>query len=149
MSTPDLRAQYLRMLDFIPHMGEIGLQLLCAGSESVEMALPYREDWLGDIAHGLLHPGIITTLVDSCSGLAVMAHIGKLEAIATLDLRMDYLHPAVKDHTLHCRSRCYRMTTNIAFARADVWQAHEPGRVIATSQGVFMRSARGKERHYA
>lgn len=136
------------MLVFIPHMQEIGLELLSVTGESVEMRLPYRDAWLGDIAHRLIHPGILTTLADSGTGLAVMAHIGRLEAIATLDLRMDYLHPAIAGHALHCRARCYRMTTNIAFARAELWQAHEPQRVIATAQGVFMRSARGKERHY-
>ena len=105
------------------------------------MTLPFREDWIGDIERGLIHPGIVTTLVDSACGAAVLARIGHLETIATLDLRMDYLRAGVRDIDVHCRAECFRLTPSIAFARASVWQRSrdEP---IAISQSVFMRTQR-------
>lgn len=134
-----------RFMDVIPHMKEVGMQLTSLQAEQVHLTLPYREDWIGDSVHGLIHPGIVTTLVDSASGLAVMAKVGQLIPIATLDLRMDYLWPALKDLPLNCYASCYRLTTHIAFVRANVWQDN-PEKILATSQSVFMRLARGKER---
>lgn len=136
-----------RFMEVIPHLKEVGIQMIAQQADHVELMLPFREDWIGDSVHGLIHPGVITTLVDSTGGFAVMARIGKLEAIATLDLRMDYLWPAVKNQPLFCRAGCYRLSPNIAFVRADVWQ-DDAQKIVATSQAVFMRSARGKERSY-
>lgn len=134
-----------RFMDVIPHMKDIGMQLTSLKPEQVHLTLPYREDWIGDSVHGLIHPGIVTTLVDSASGLAVMARVGQLTPIATLDLRMDYLWPAVKGLPLNCYASCYRLSTHIAFVRASVWQDDEQ-KTLATSQSVFMRLARRKER---
>lgn len=129
---------------YSPHMAECGLQLAEVSPQSATMVLPYREDWLGDIETGRLNPGIITVLVDSTAGAAVMAHIGFLQRIATLDLRMDYLRPAFKDREVRCRAQCYRMTETIAFVRAQVWQ-DDPAQPIANALLVFARGSARKE----
>ncbi len=71
----------------------------------------------------------------------MLACIGGLEPIATLDLRMDYLRVGRRDLAVHCRAECHRLTPSIAFARATVWQ-DDPAQPIAQSQGVFMRTKR-------
>lgn len=124
-----------------PHVAECGMTITCLTSDATEVTLPFREDWLGDVERGLIHPGIITTLVDSACGAAVLAHIGRLEPIATLDLRMDYLRAGLRDLAVQCRAECYRLTASIAFARARVWQ-RDPDEPIAVSQSVFMRTQR-------
>jgi uncharacterized protein (TIGR00369 family) len=103
------------------------------------VSMPYRDSWLGDPERGLIHTGIITSLVDSVSGLAVFAGLGRFERIATLDLRMDYLRSARPPKSLYARAECYRTTASIAFVRALVWQdsAAEP---CAVSLSTFMHS---------
>ncbi len=132
-------------VDFTPHVAECGMRIPRLTAEAAELTLPFREDWLGDAERGLIHPGIVTTLVDSACGAAVLAHIGRLEPIATLDLRMDYLRAGLRDLDIHCRAECYRLSSSIAFARASVWQ-RDPTEPIAVAQAVFMRTQRRKPR---
>lgn len=126
-----------RLVNAIPHSHELGVEVNSVASDSVEVMLPFREDWIGDSVHGLIHPGVITTLVDGAFGLAVLARLEKIRSIATLDLRMDYLRPALKEQTLFCRAECYRVTPHIAFARASVWQS-DVGNPVAIAQAAFM-----------
>lgn len=124
-----------------PHVGECGMRITRIDAGGAEVTLPFRDDWIGDIERGLIHPGIVTTLVDSACGAAVLARIERLDPIATLDLRMDYLRAGVAGADIHCRAECYRLTPSIAFARASVWQHARDG-PIAISQSVFMRTQR-------
>lgn len=138
-------ALHHRFADAVPHVKELGIVVNTLTPEAVLMQLPYRDDWLGDPSRGVIHTGVITTLVDSACGLALLAKLQSLEAIATLDLRMDYLRPALRDRDLHCRAECYRVTPHIAFARATVWQELE-SEPVAVSQSVFMRTTRNRPR---
>lgn len=129
----------------IPHVRELGITVNSITPDATVVRLPYRSDWLGDIERGLIHTGVISTLVDTASGLAVFAKLATFEPIATLDLRMDYLRVALRDKDLHCRAECYRVTSHIAFVRATAWQNDEQT-PVAISQSVFMRSSQGKQR---
>lgn len=134
-----------RFANVVPHIHELGIHIVEMQAESVHIRLPYHDNWLGDIVHGLIHPGIISTLVDSGSGLAVLSKLENPEPIATLDLRMDYLRPALKDLALDCRAEAFRVTPHIVFVRASVWQTDET-KPVALSQSAFMRSSTSKKR---
>ena len=125
------------LVNAIPHSRELGVIVQSVASDCVEIMLPYRDDWIGDALLGLIHPGVTTSLVDGTFGLAVMARLGKMRSIATLDLRMDYQRPALKGHALFCRAECYRITPQIAFARATVWQS-DISNPVAFAQAAFM-----------
>lgn len=124
----------------IPHSRDCGMLIDSIDEHGATASLPYRAQWLGDTERGLIHTGIITTLVDTVSGLAALAAAGRFEPMPTLDLRMDYLRPALPDQPLHARAECYRLTRSIAFVRAHAWQdnAREP---VAVSQSTFMRGS--------
>jgi uncharacterized protein (TIGR00369 family) len=126
-----------RFVEAIPHCRETGITITELQQEYALAELPYRDAWLADPERGMLHPGIVTTLIDSACGIAVIAHLGRFDPIATLDLRVDYLRPAFRDKSLWCRAECFRRTATIAFMRARVWQDNvdEP---VAHSQSVFM-----------
>ncbi len=128
-----------RFVDATPHVTLCGMHIARAQTDHVEVVLPFREEWLGDVERGFIHPGIVTVLVDSACGAAVLARLAQPEPIATLDLRMDYLRVGLRDLDIHCRAECFRLTNNIAFARATVWQ-RDPDAPIAVSQSVFMRT---------
>lgn len=129
----------------IPHVAEIGMRVLSLDAEGARVELPYRPDWLGDTQRGLIHTGIITTVIDSVSGLAVFSALKEFKAIATLDLRMDYLRPASPDKTLTCAAQCYRLTRSIAFVKAQAWQDSE-AEPVAVSQSTFMLASHSTKR---
>jgi uncharacterized protein (TIGR00369 family) len=132
-----LRASYQKV---VPHVGELGITLSRVDAEAVEGMLPYRPEFLGDVERQLIHTGVITTLIDSICGVALLAHLGKPGRIVTLDLRVDYLRASRPGKTLVCRAECYRLTEQIAFLRASVWQ-DDPAEPVANGLGAFMRVA--------
>jgi uncharacterized protein (TIGR00369 family) len=128
-----------------PHMADIGMRVTSVGPSRGSMLLPDRPEWVGDPGRSLLHPGVLTVLADSACGLAVGAALTERAPYATLDLRMDYLRPAGPGQDVHCDAHCYHLTRNVAFARAEVWQA-ERAQPIATAQATFMLSTPGGSR---
>lgn len=128
-----------KLVSRTPHMREIGLRITALGDGVATMSLPGRTDWLGDPVRGLIHPGVLTVLADSACGMAVGSRVERRTPFATLDLRMDYLRPAGPDRETQCEARCYRLTRNVAFTRATVWQ-DDPADPIAVAQGTFMLS---------
>lgn len=125
----------------VPHVKALGIELTGADAAGAEGRLPYRPEFLGDAEHQLIHTGVVTTLIDSVCGVALIAHIGEPTRIATLDLRVDYLRPSRPDKALVCRAECYRLTGQIAFLRASVWQ-DDPAQPVASSLAAFMRTGK-------
>lgn len=123
----------------IPHARDCGIVVDAIDASGAHASMPYREAWLGDSERGVYHTGVITTLVDTVSGLAAVAGAGRFEPIATLDLRMDFLRPARQGLGLQARATCYRLTPSIAFVRATAWQDDENA-PVAVSQSTFMRN---------
>lgn len=141
MSDPIPYARYAAaFMQAIPHSRACGMRVEDISAGRARLSLPYRPEWLGDPERGLIHTGIIATLIDSVCGLAVFTALPKVETIATLDLRMDYLRPARPERTLFACAECYRVTRHIAFARAWAWQDDER-EPVAVSQATFMRSS--------
>jgi uncharacterized protein (TIGR00369 family) len=131
-----LRANFTQA---IPHARDCGMAVESLDASGARATMPYREAWLGDTERGVYHTGVITTLVDTVSGLAAVAAAQRFEAIATLDLRMDFLRPARQGLGLNVHATCYRLTPSISFVRATAWQDDE-SEPVAVSQSTFMRN---------
>ncbi|MBI3785237.1 MAG: PaaI family thioesterase [Deltaproteobacteria bacterium] len=123
-----------------PHAQYLGIKAVETGPGFAVMKLPYRHELVGDPARGVVFGGVITTLIDQASGLAVACSLEELTAIATIDLRIDYLRAAEPGRDLYTRSECYKLTRNIAFVRASAWE-HDIGDPFATCQATFMVGA--------
>ena len=121
----------------VAHIRELGIRIEARLPRGVVMRLPYREELVGNPDSGVLHGGAVTTLVDSASGFAAMAALPEPGPVATLDLRIDYLRPAVAGEDLLVRADCYRLTKRIAFVRAEAYQ-RSPEDPVAAAMGTFM-----------
>ena len=121
----------------IPHCAEIGVKVHEMDEESVVFSLPYQERFAGNPVNGVLHGGIITTLIDTAAGMCIYARLKKYMPIATLDLRIDYLKPATPGEDVFTRATCYRTTKQIAFVRAIAYHS-DPEDPIANAVGTFM-----------
>lgn len=132
-----------RFFRSIPQMNSTGIRVDRVDGIRPRLVLPARADWLGDPQRSLLHPGPLTVLADSACGAAVGLALDRVQPYATLDLRMDLLRPAGPDRDVHCVAECFRMTPNIAFTRATLWQEDEQS-PIATAMATFMRGTRAR-----
>ena len=103
-------------------------------------AIDWREDLVGNPATGVLHGGVITSLIDTTSALSIFPHLPDAEAIATLDLRIDYLKPAIPGQTVYCRAECYKLARQVAFTRA-VCHHGDASDPIAHGVATFMRAS--------
>lgn len=122
----------------IPHCRELGIRVLKVGKGHATLALPYDERLVGNPETGVLAGGAVTSLVDTACGMAVFAALGELLAIATLDLRIDYLKPAAARQELVASAECYKLTRTIAFVRGQAFHQDTPDDLVATCVGAFM-----------
>jgi uncharacterized protein (TIGR00369 family) len=121
----------------IPQCVDIGVSVKDMNDDGVTMYLPHDERFVGNPINGVLHGGLITTLIDTTSGMCVYARLQKYIPIATLDLRIDYLKPATPGEGLFAHAYCYRLTQQIAFVRSVAYH-HDPDDPIANSVSTFM-----------
>ncbi|MOA59889.1 hypothetical protein D3C78_1846220 [compost metagenome] len=66
----------------------------------------------------------------------------EFEVCPTLDLRIDYMHAAEPHKDVFGFAQCYRVTTDVIFARGFAYQ-DDPGQPIAHVMGTFMRMGKG------
>jgi uncharacterized protein (TIGR00369 family) len=125
------------LTDSVPHNRELGLRVVEVGVEDATMLLPYSEKLVGNPETGVLHGGVVTTLIDGTCGISVFMKLGRMARIATLDLRIDYLHPATPGKDLLARAECYKLTREVAFVRALAHHG-DPDNPVASAQGTFI-----------
>ncbi|MEM9763451.1 MAG: PaaI family thioesterase [Pseudomonadota bacterium] len=133
-----------QLMSGLPFSGELGMRLHGASDGIAFLSVPYDTRLVGDPDTGVMHGGVITALLDTACGAAVMAapiektaKAGKLRATATLDLRIDYMRPATPGQVVIARAECYRLTRAVGFARAVAYH-DKPDAPIASAAGAFI-----------
>ena len=123
----------------IPHATALGLRFHDVTDDHVELTLPYDDKLVGDPDTGVIHGGAITALLDNAAGFAVRVPGADTEpvAIATLDLRIDYMGPATPGRDVIARAICFKRTRSITFVRAVAYH-DSPDDPIATCTATFM-----------
>jgi acyl-coenzyme A thioesterase PaaI-like protein len=143
-----------RFVQAVPHASALGLELLRVdmGTGTCAMRQPWREELIGDPERGVVHGGVITTLLDTLGGVCVFARGARVEVAgspaaaqpprfvmpqATLDLRIDYLRPASPGLDLFAEGECHRVTRHVAFVRGVCHQG-DPQKPIAHMTAAFV-----------
>ena len=124
----------------VPHCAFLGIEVVHVGPCEATVRLPHRDELVGDPERGVVFGGVITTLLDHASGIAVSCSLEELQAIATLDLRISYLRAAEPRCDLIGRVECYKLTHHVAFVRGAAWE-HSPDDPFATMVATMMIAA--------
>jgi len=119
------------------HAGALGIVYHGRSDGWVELALPYTDALVGDPTSGVLASGPIIALMDMATSIAVWVKRDKFAPQATLDLRVDYLRPAMPGRTVIGRGECLRLTRSIAFVRGIAYD-ETPDDPLAHVAGTFM-----------
>jgi uncharacterized protein (TIGR00369 family) len=130
---------FFEMARRVGHGKALGLEYRASGPNWMELSLPWREELVGVPETGVLASGAIVSLIDTASGGSVWMTIGHFVPIVTLDLRLDYMRPAVKGETVIARCECVKLTRQVAFVRG-VAHGGDDSRPIAQSAATFMTS---------
>ncbi len=84
--------------------------------------------------HGVVHGGVIYTLVDYAMGGAVTSRLEPAERCATLELKINYL-AAVESGVLRAEARVVARTPRTAVVQAEVLDGDD--RRVAVATGTF------------
>ncbi|MBY5991259.1 PaaI family thioesterase [Ferrimonas balearica] len=148
MKTPDnseffpLTGLARRFVDQLAQCRALGVKTLEGSEHHVLLELPYHEQLVGYPDTGVLHGGVITTLMDTASGASVVCAVtqktGEIELCPTLDLRVDYMKAAQPGKPVYGFAECFKLTSAVAFTRGLAYQdsMDDP---IAQAVGSFMR----------
>ncbi|MDJ0920982.1 MAG: PaaI family thioesterase [Henriciella sp.] len=141
INDPQKRIELMReninmMTAAVPWARETGFQVTKIEPGHIWGVQPYKEHLIGDPEAGVIHGGVITTLLDNLCGMSCTTAMQEFRFVATLDLRIDYMRPAEPKQDILAEAECYHLTRSVAFCRA--WAYHETrDKVIATAQGAF------------
>ena len=128
---------FFKLARRVGHGRALGLRYRDHGDDWVELALPWRPELVVVPDSGIMATGAIVSLIDTCSGTSVWRKLGGFRHIVTVDLRIDYLRPAVREETVIARCECYKLTRKIAFVRG-LAHGGDPERPVAHAAATFM-----------
>lgn len=139
--TPEVvEAMKATMIAFTPQAQALNMSVVDAAPAKAWLSVPYDKRLIGNVETGVIHGGVITTLLDHTCGMAVQLALPERMSIATLDLRIDYMKPATPGLALTGHAHCYKVTRNIAFVRGVAYHTDEAD-PIAACVGTFMLGA--------
>ena len=123
-------------IEAITHARAMGMTLDRLGVGEAEISMPWNADFVGDPRSGIIHGGVISALMDTCCGAAVLSHPTGPRSTATIDLRIDYMRAAAPGQRITARASCYHVTRSVAFVRAQAMD-EDSENPVATATGAF------------
>ena len=122
--------------DLVPFNRHLGILVAELGEGFARLELPFRPEFIGDQSRPALHGGVISTLIDTSGGFAVWSKIDLTDRVSTIDLRVDYLSPAVADRLI-AEATVVRVGNRVAVTDVRCFQPAAPDRVVATGKAVY------------
>jgi uncharacterized protein (TIGR00369 family) len=149
IDTIEEQQQAVRQLfERIPFNEYLGIELDEVSRERVVMHLPMKHELVGNFFHGILHGGVIASLLDVVGG--AMAMIGafekhqhltteeralRLSRLGTIDLRIDYLRPG-RGKRFSASGTLLRSGNKVAVVRSELH--NEEGVLVAVGTGTYL-----------
>jgi uncharacterized protein (TIGR00369 family) len=115
-----------------PFHAAFGISVVHAVAGEVRLGWEARPDHRN--LQGLVHGGVLATLVDIAMGLAVRTVVGPTRRHVTIDLDVHYLRPA-KPGPLEAVGSVVRVGTHVGFAEGSVTDA--AGRLLVRASGTY------------
>jgi uncharacterized protein (TIGR00369 family) len=128
----------------------LGLRIAEVAGDGVSGHLEMRPELVGHYTHQRLHGGVISAGLDAMGGLAVMAAIGarhmdeavlqrlhRFGKLGTIDLRIDYLRPAIGER-FELRAQVLRLGSRVASTRMEFLGTD--GKLLSTGAGAYIVS---------
>lgn len=127
-----------------PLFRTFGIEIVRVASGRAEMRMPFSPR-LAD-KRSAVHRGALVTLLDTTCGLAIFSALDSLQPIATIDLRVDFLHEIPPNAGLVADVECVGRTPRIAYIMGKGY-AQGDDEPIALVAGSFAIDTMGPSFH--
>ncbi|EKM96156.1 MULTISPECIES: thioesterase family protein [Stutzerimonas stutzeri group] len=143
------QAQAVReMFERIPFNQALGIELDEISTSRVVMHLSMKPELVGNFVHGILHGGVIASLLDVAGGATAMLGVfdrhrhlteheraTRLARLGTIDLRIDYLRPG-RGKRFSASAVPLRAGNKVAVVRSELH--NEEGLLVAVGTGTYL-----------
>lgn len=132
----------------IPFNKMLGLRLDQLTPDHVIMSFDMKNDLIGNFLHGILHGGVISSVLDMAGGMVVMASLinkypdhsiedltNVVGKCSTIDLHISYLK-AGKGNLFNAKAFLTKSGNKVSFTRMDLFNDDET--LIATGNGTYL-----------
>ncbi len=146
--TAELQQAVSSFFQRIPFNQVLGIQLDELSTQRVTMHLPMKPELIGNFVHGILHGGVISSLLDVAGGamaligaferhqqLSSTERMAKLSKLGTIDLRIDYLRPGRGQH-FTATAVLLRSGNKVAVVRSELHS--DDGTLVAVGTGTYL-----------
>lgn len=137
-----------QIAEYIPFNHVVGLELVSVTADGASMAVDNRPELANNPRSGVLHGGVISSLLDTVGGFSALSAlvfekgldtlesvVGAFEQFGTVDLRIDYLRPGIGDRFVGT-GKVMRSGRRIAVTRMEL--VNEVGVLLATGTGTYV-----------
>ena len=132
----------------IPFNKALGLKIISLKEDNVCIKLEMKEKLVGNYKYGMLHGGVISSVLDATGGAIVSVGLlnkmvgcqleeifNRISKICTVDLRIDFLRPGQGNYFLSTGS-IMRMGNKVVVIRTTLHNDKEA--LIAVGTGIYM-----------
>lgn len=147
-TNPKPLRELIKAFTGIPFNKMLGLKLEELGPDYVVMSFEMKPDLIGNFLQGILHGGVISSVLDMAGGMMVMskaihkhpnATIEQLVDIvgkcSTIDLQVSFLSPGRGEHFL-AKAWLIKSGNKISFTRMEL--LNQDNVVIAAGNGTYL-----------
>lgn len=132
----------------IPFNQMLGLKLDHLDTKNVIMSFNMKNELIGNFMQGILHGGVISSVLDMAGGILVMASVvsknseasieelgALLGKCSTIDLQVNYLRPG-KGERFSARGELVKSGVSISFTRMEL--RNQDDVMIAMGSGTYI-----------
>lgn len=140
-------AQLARVFHDVPFNHMLGLKLQSLSHEEATISFSMREEHVGNFLHGILHGGVISSVLDAVGGVVAMATVihkypdAELDELvkligkcSTIDLTINYLR-AGRGESFFAKAYALKSGNKVIFVRMEL--LNQDNELIATGSGTY------------
>jgi len=152
MNEPGSKEEFLSVInemfsEKIPFNKLLGLEIELMTPERVKVSFRMRDDLMGHWKRGMVHGGVISSVIDVTGGLAAFmgvqekmdetleAKLDRFGRVSTIDLRVDFLRPGLGAR-FTATSYALRTGSKVAVTRTEL--NNEKEELIAVGTGSYI-----------
>ena len=146
--TTELHDAVASFFQRIPFNQVLGIRLEELSVDKVVMSLPMKPELIGNFVQGILHGGVISSLLDVAGGamaligaferhqhLPASERMARLAKLGTIDLRVDYLRPG-RGQAFTATAVLLRSGNKVAVVRTELHS--DDGTLVAVGTGTYL-----------